>query len=36
LVIGTPDPDNPYTPRTKTTAAHGIEDLMDKVREIMA
>jgi hypothetical protein len=36
LVVGTPNPDNPYTPRTQTTAAHGIEDLMEKVREIMA
>lgn len=36
LVIGTPNPDNPYTPRTQTTAAHGIDDLLEKVREIMA
>jgi hypothetical protein len=36
LVIGSPDPDNPCTPRTQTTAAHGIDDLIEKVREIMA
>lgn len=36
LVISTPDLDNAYIPQTQTTAAHGIEDLLQKVREIMA